>query len=221
VPVASIVSTVTSAIGDYGLYAVFLLMLIDAVFPAGSEIVMVYGGAIASGAIAGQSVSLFGVDLEPGLASYLAIVAAGTIGYLIGSMAGWWIGDRGGRPLLEQHGRWFHLDEGNLDRAERWFDRWQDWAVLVGRLTPVIRSFISIPAGIFGAPFRRYVVLTLIGSAIWCFAFAGAGWAAGASWESFHHGFRYADYVVGAFVVLALAAIVLKIVGHRRARTAG
>jgi membrane protein DedA with SNARE-associated domain len=220
VPVASIVSSVTSAIGDYGLYAVFLLMMIDAVFPAGSEIVMVYGGAIASGAIVGQSVSLLGVDLEPGLPSYLAIVAAGTIGYLVGSMAGWWIGDRGGRPLLEQHGRWFHLDEGNLDRAERWFDRWRDWAVLVGRLTPVIRSFISIPAGIFGTPFRRYVVLTLIGSAIWCFAFAGAGWAAGASWESFHQGFRFADYVVGAFVVLAAAAIVWKIVGNRGTRTA-
>ncbi len=216
-PVASIVSTVTSAIGDYGLYAVFLLMLIDAVFPAGSEIVMVYGGAIASGAIAGQSVSLFGVDLEPGLPSYLAIVAAGTIGYLVGSMAGWWIGERGGRPLLERHGRWFHLDERKLDRAERWFDRWQDWAVFVGRLTPVIRSFISIPAGIFGAPFRRYVVLTLIGSAIWCFAFAGAGWAAGASWESFHHGFRYADYVVGALAVVGVAAIVWRIVGRRRA----
>jgi membrane protein DedA with SNARE-associated domain len=154
------------------------------------------------------------------LPSYLAIVAAGTIGYLVGSMAGWWIGDRGGRPLLAQHGRWFHLDKGNLDRAERWFYRWEDWAVLVGRLTPVIRSFISIPAGIFGTPFRRYVVLTLIGSAIWCFAFAGAGWAAGASWESFHQGFRFADYVVGAFVVLAAAAIVWKIVGNRGTRTA-
>ena len=65
--------------------------------------------------------------------------------------------------------------------------------MLLGRLTPVVRSFVSIPAGIFEAPFRRYTVLTLIGSAIWCFVFAGAGWAAGASWESFHHAFRFAD----------------------------
>ena len=73
--------------------------------------------------------------------------------------------------------------------------------MLLGRLTPVVRSFVSIPAGIFEAPFRRYTVLTLIGSAIWCFVFAGIGWAAGASWESFHDAFRYADVVVGLAIV--------------------
>ena len=73
--------------------------------------------------------------------------------------------------------------------------------MLLGRLTPVVRSFVSIPAGIFEAPLRRYTVLTLIGSAIWCFVFAGIGWAAGASWESFHHAFRFADVVVGLAIV--------------------
>ena len=111
-PAASISSTLTQLVGDYGIYAVFLLMLIDAVFPAGSEIVMVYGGAIASGAIAGASVTLFGYTFAPGLSAYLAIVAAGTIGYLIGSVIGWEIGIRGGRPYLERHGRWLHLDDG-------------------------------------------------------------------------------------------------------------
>ena len=201
-PVAStITSTLTQIVGDYGLYAVFVLMLIDAVFPTGSEIVMVYGGAIASGAIAGASVTLFGYTFEPGLSAYLAIVAAGTIGYLIGSIMGWEIGVRGGRPYLERHGRWLHLDHAKLERAEAWFQRWEGWAVFLGRLTPVIRSFISIPAGIFEAPFRSYTVLTLLGSAIWCFAFAGAGWAAGASWESFHEAFRYADYAVAVALV--------------------
>ena len=151
-PVASITSSLTQLVGDYGIYAVFLLMLIDAVFPAGSEIVMVYGGAIASGAIAGASVTLFGYTFAPGLSAYLAIVIAGTVGYLIGSVIGWEIGIRGGRPYLERHGRWLHLDEAKLDRAEAWFLKWEDWAVLLGRLTPVVRSFISIPAGIFEAP---------------------------------------------------------------------
>ena len=118
VPLASVTSTLTELVGDYGLYAVFVLMLIDAVFPAGSEIVMVYGGAIASGAIAGVSVTLFGHELSSGLPAYLAIVAAGTVGYLIGSVIGWEIGSRGGRPYLERHGRWLHLDERRLDRAE-------------------------------------------------------------------------------------------------------
>ena len=216
-PVASLTSSLTQFVGDYGLYAVFLLMLIDAVFPAGSEIVMVYGGAIASGAIAGTSVTLFGYEFPSGLPAYLAIVIAGSVGYLIGSMIGWWIGDRGGRPYLERHGRWLHLDHGKLERAEAWFQKWEDWAVLVGRLTPVVRSFISIPAGIFEVPFRRYTVLTLIGSTIWCFVFAGIGWAAGASWESFHHAFRFADVAVAAVVVGAAAWLGWRFLRSRRA----
>jgi membrane protein DedA with SNARE-associated domain len=89
--------------------------------------------------------------------------------------------------------------------------------VLLGRLTPVVRSFVSIPAGIFRVPLPRYTVLTLIGSAVWCFAFAGAGWAAGASWESFHSGFRYADVAVAAFVLGAAGWLGWRLLRTRRA----
>jgi membrane protein DedA with SNARE-associated domain len=216
--VASFSSSLTSFVGDYGLYAVFLLMLIDAVFPAGSEIVMVYGGAIASGAIAGVTVTLFGHTFASGFPAYLAISLAGTIGYTIGALLGWEIGRRGGRPYLERHGRWLHLDAAKLARAEAWFDRFGSWAVFLGRITPVIRSFISIPAGIFRYPLGRYTVLTVIGSALWCFAFAGAGWAAGASWESFHHAFRFADLAVAAAVVFAAAWLGRRFLRIARAR---
>ena len=202
---SGITDSITTAIGNYGLYAVFLLMLIDAVFPAASEVVMVYAGAIASGAIAGQTVSLFGHTFPSGVPAYLAMAVAGTVGYLIGALLGWEIGRRGGRPYLERHGRWLHLDAAKLERAEAWFLRWEDWAVLLGRVTPVVRSFVSIPAGIFGAPLKRYTVLTLIGSALWCFVFAGIGWAAGASWESFHSAFRFADLAVALLVVGGVA----------------
>ena len=215
-PVASITDSITSLIGDYGLYAVFLLMLIDAVFPAASEVVMVYGGAIASGAIAGQSVTLFGYTFEAGLPAYLAIVIAGTVGYTIGAVVGWEIGRRGGRPYLERHGRWLHLDEPKLARAEAWFERWGSWAVFLGRITPVVRSFISIPAGIFRQPLGRYIALTFVGSTLWCIAFAGAGWAAGASWESFHEAFRYADVAVAAIVVAVAAWLVWHLLRRRR-----
>jgi len=217
VPAASITSSLTQFVGDYGLYAVFVLMMIDAVFPAGSEIVMLYGGAIASGAIAGSSVTLFGYQFSSGLPAYLAIVIAGSVGYLIGAVIGWRIGVRGGRPYLERHGRWLHLDEAKLNRAEAWFQRFGDWAVLFGRLTPVVRSFISIPAGIFEAPLRRYTVLTLIGSTVWCLVFAGIGWAAGASWESFHHAFRFADAAVAALVLGAAAWLAWHFLRGRRA----
>jgi membrane protein DedA with SNARE-associated domain len=205
VPVASI----TSYVGDHGIYAVFLLMLIDAVFPAASEAVMVYGGALASGAVAGH-VSLFGSRIGSAGSIYVAIAVAGTVGYLVGSLLGWGIGDYGGRPLLERHGRRFHLSSERLDRAERWFDRWGRWAVFLGRLTPVVRSFISIPAGVFRTPLPRYTVLTLAGSAVWCFSLAGIGWGIGRSYKSFDHAFRYADYAIVAVVVLGLAWLVLR-----------
>ena len=122
-PVAAlsdITQWITDLVGNHGLYAVFVLMLIDAVFPAASELVMVYAGAIASGAIAGQSVSLFGHDFESGLPAYLAMAIAGTLGYLVGAIGGWYAGDYLGRPWLERHGRWLHLSPEKLDRAERW-----------------------------------------------------------------------------------------------------
>ncbi len=198
---------ITDVVGNHGLYAVFVLMMIDAVFPAASELVMLYAGAIASGAIAGQSVSLFGHEFQSGFPAFVAMATAGTLGYLVGSIAGWGAGDYLGRPWLERHGRWVHLNEENLLRAERWFDRWEEWAVFLGRITPVMRSFISIPAGVFRARFGPYVWLTLLGSAIWCFAFAGAGWAAGANWESIDNGFHYVEYVIVGVVVVALAAL--------------
>jgi len=224
VPVASILSTLTehltNAIGDYGLYAVFLLMLIDAVFPAASEAVMVYAGAVAAGAFAGQDVTLFGREIEHGFPAYLAMALAGTLGYLVGAILGWWIGIAAGRPYLEQHGRWLHLSPAKLERAERWFDRWDDWAVLVGRVTPVARSFVSIPAGVFRMPLGRYTVLTLIGSALWCFPLAAVGWALGANWEEFHNAFGYVDVVVGALVAAAAVYLVVRYRRRRRARLA-
>ena len=212
----SLSTSLTNLIGDYVLYAVFALMLTDAVFPAASELVMVYGGALASGALAGQSATLFGYEFSSGLPAYFAIALAGAVGYTVGAFIGWEAGRRGGRPLLERRGRWLHLDAAKLDRAEVWFARWGDWAVLIGRVTPVVRSFISIPAGIFRAPLGRYVLLTAIGSAIWAFAFAGAGWAAGASWERLDHAFRFLDVAVAVVVVALASWLTLRFVRGRR-----
>jgi membrane protein DedA with SNARE-associated domain len=206
---------VTAVIGDHGLYAVFVLMLIDAVFPAASELVMLYSGALAAGAFS-SGVVLFGHELDSGLTAFLAMAVSGTIGYTVGAIVGWAIGIYGGRPFLERHGRWVHLGPHQLVRAERWFARWGDAAVFLGRITPVARSFISIPAGVFRALFLRYTILTLLGSALWCFAFAGAGWALGTRWESFHERFHYVDYAVAAGVVLLVAYLLVR---RRRSST--
>ena len=211
--VASVTSVITDRVieilGNHGLYAVFLLMLVDAVLPAFSELVMVYAGALAAGAFS-TSVVLFGHEFESGFGAWLAMVLAGTIGYTIGSILGWAIGVYGGRPFLERRGRWFHLSHERLERAERWFDRWGDWAVLIGRITPVARSFISIPAGVFRMPLGRYVVLTFIGSTLWCIAFAGAGYAAGTRWETFHEKFHYVDYAIAVLLVAGVAYLVIR-----------
>jgi len=215
--VGEITQAVTDAVGDYGLYAVFLLMLVDAVLPAASEIVMLYAGAVAAGAFAGQTVTLFGERIESTPWAYVAMAAAGTIGYLGGSILGWALGRYGGRPYLERHGRWLHVTPEKLDRAEAWFTRYGDAAVVVARVVPVVRSFISIPAGVAGMALPRYTLLSIPGSAVWCFAIAGAGVALGTGWERFHHGWRYADYAVLALLVAGVLFLVWR-ARQKRAR---
>jgi membrane protein DedA with SNARE-associated domain len=201
---ASLSSSLTTFIGDHGLYAVFVLMLLDSVLPAASELVMLYAGVLASGALPGQDIVLFGHRIDSHFWGYVAIATAGVAGQTVGSIIGWAIGLYGGRPLVERHGRWLHLGPDNLDRAERWFDRWGDWAVFLGRMTPVVRSFVSIPAGVARMPLGRFTLYSVLGTIPWCFGIAGAGWALGSSWETFHHDFRYVEVVVGVGILALL-----------------
>ena len=206
----------TAFLARHGLWAVFVLMAVDAVFPAASELVMVYGGALASGALAHQ-LDVFG-SRKSGTGAYLAIALAGTIGYLLGAIGGWAIGIYGGRPFVERRGRLLHLGPERLARAEQWFERWEAWAVFLGRLTPVVRSFVSIPAGVFRARLPQYTVLTALGSAIWCFALAGGGWGLGASYERFHERFSYVEYAVVAGILVLTAYWFVR---RRRSSTMG
>ena len=212
-----ITNAVTSAVGDYGLYAVFLLMFVDAVLPAASELVMLYAGAVAVGAFPGHQVTLFGEPIESTGWAYVAMALAGVLGYVLGSLLGWGIGYFGGRPFLERHGRWVHVTPDRLERAEAWFRRYGDAAVFFSRLVPVVRSFISIPAGIAEMPIVRYTILSFLGTLPWCFGLAGAGLALGSGWERFHESWRYADYAIVALVVAAIVYLAIRL-GRRRAR---
>jgi membrane protein DedA with SNARE-associated domain len=208
-----VTDAITAAIGDHGVYAVFLLMLVDAVLPAASELVMVYAGALAAGAFADEYVTLFGERIQSDIWAFVTMVAAGTLGYTLGAIGGWAIGLYGGRPYLDRHGRWLHLGPERLERAERWFERWGDATALIGRITPVARSFVSIPAGVFRMPLGRYTLLTFIGSTVWCLAFASIGWAVGSNWETFHENFHYVDYTV---LGLLLAGGIWLVIRRRR-----
>jgi membrane protein DedA with SNARE-associated domain len=207
---ASITGSVTSAIGDWGLYAVFLLMVLDAVFPAASELVMIYAGALAAGAFPGETVTLLGLKIHSPFWGFVAMVLAGAVGNTLGSFLGWGIGAYGGRPFLERSGRLLHVTPAKLARAERWFDRFGDAAVFLGRITPLVRSFISYPAGIVRMPLGRFTLLTFDGCLIWCGALAGAGWALGTSWHSLHDDFRYVDYAVVAVVAALAVSLVVR-----------
>lgn len=188
----------TNWIADHGLIAVFILMAVDAVLPAGGELVMLFAGALAAGAISGHS--------GPSLA---AVIAVGTLGYFVGSLIGWAIGRIGGRVFIERWGRWVHIGPDRFARAERWFERYGSAFVLFGRLTPLVRSFVSIPAGVLEFPFGRYAVLTFAASLVWCLGFGIAGHALGSNWDQVHHAFRYADYAAVVLVVIVAIAAVL------------
>jgi membrane protein DedA with SNARE-associated domain len=215
--IAGVSSSFTSAVASHGAYAVFGLMAIDALFPAASELVMLYAGAVAAGVFtAAHHVNLFGAQIGFGAPAYVTMALAGTLGYHAGALVGWGVGRYGGRPLLERRGRWLHITPERLDRAEAWFARWGSVGVLVGRITPVLRSFVSIPAGVFEMPLGPYVLFTLIGSAIWAFAFAGVGWALGSSYERFNHDFAYVEYAIVAGVLLAAAYLVYRWINAAR-----
>jgi membrane protein DedA with SNARE-associated domain len=213
---ASVSTSITQFVGDRGLYAVFVLLLIDAVFPAGSELVMVYAGALAAGTFAGQDVAILGTTLHSGAAAFAAVVVVGAVGYLCGAVLGWWIGVTAGRPFVERHGRVFHLRPRSLERADAWFARYGNRAVFWGRLVPVVRSFISIPAGFERMPLRPYSILTLLGSLIWCLVFAAIGWIVGSSYESFN---RWNEYLSIAIVVAVIGGAVVLLL-RRRTRQA-
>lgn len=199
----------TAFIGNHGVAAVLLLMAVAAVLPAASELTMLYGGALASGALAGH-IGIFGHRFGSGLPAYLAVVVAGLAGNALGSIGGWAIGFYGGRSLLERHGRLLHVTPARVDRSERWFGRFGSVAVPLGFATPVIRSFVAIPAGFSEVPLPRFIPLAASGILAFCAALAGIGWAVGASWHTARHDVDYVEYAVVAGIVLLAAYLMLR-----------
>lgn len=195
-------------IATYGYIAVFLLMLAEsACIPVPSELIMTFGGAIAAGAIPGTSLSLAGV------------IAAGLAGNVAGSYVAWAVGRYGGQPALRRWGHRLWIREHELDRATRWFDRHGARAVLLGRLLPVVRTFISLPAGIAGMAPARFGIYTTIGCVPWTAALAAAGYAVGTNWQSIANGFHAPTYIIAALIVVAVAIAGLRYVRKRRAET--
>ncbi len=204
----SVVNTTWHLVRDGGLPAVFLLMALgSACIPIPSEVVMLFAGfAVADPGGSGAHHHL----------TMTGIVLAGLLGTLVGSWVAYAIG-RGGRlELMERHGHLIHMGPAQVERADRWFARYGEMTVLFGRVIPLVRAFVSLPAGVAKMPLPRFTVLTLIGSIPWVLALALAGHALGGDWTSVRKGFEYADYVILALVIVGIGYGIVR----RRARAA-
>jgi len=194
-------------ISQYGYLAVFLLMLAEsACIPIPSEVIMMFGGALAAGAVAGAHPLLIG------------IVAAGVLGNVAGSYISWAVGKYAGQAAIRRWGRRIGIREHEIDRASAWFERHGPVAVLLGRIVPVIRTFISLPAGFADMPAGSFGLFTTLGCVPWTSALAIAGYALGANWQNVANDFHGPTYVIAGIVVVGLVAAV--IMGRRRRRAA-
>jgi membrane protein DedA with SNARE-associated domain len=195
-------------ITSYGYAAIFLLMVAEsACIPVPSELIMTLGGALAAGAVPGSHLNLVGV------------IAAGVAGNVAGSYIAWAVGRYGGQAALRRWGSRVWLREHDLDRATAWFGRHGQKAVLIGRLLPVVRTFISLPAGVARMDAARFGIYTTIGCIPWTAALAAAGYAVGARWQSVVSGFRTPTYIIAAALLVAIAIVVWR--HYRRAARAG
>lgn len=195
---------VTGLISATGYWGVMLLMAIEsACIPLPSEIIMPF---------AGYGVSMGKLNL------YLA-ATAGALGCNLGSLVAYWVGAHGGRPMVERYGRYVLMSHRDLDRVDAYFKKYGDITVLLGRLLPVVRTFIALPAGIARMPQLRFHIYTFIGSWPWCFALAYLGMKAGESWNSpdskLKHILHKAD---AAIIVLLLAGIAWFVWSHLKHR---
>ncbi|MHB1808196.1 MAG: DedA family protein [Solirubrobacteraceae bacterium] len=202
----SIVNEVAHLVRTGGLPWIFLLMAISsACVPIPSEAVMLFAGFVV--ADPAQSASSHHLTI-------VGIVLVGVAGTLVGSWVAYAVG-RGGRlELLERHGakrKWIPAHTAaQIGRADRWFRRYGEGVVLFGRLVPLVRAFVSLPAGVAKMPIVRFTVLTLIGAIPWTIGLAVAGDAVGAEWTHIRSAFDYVDYVVVALIVLGVAYLAVR-----------
>ena len=142
--------------------------------------------------------------------------AYGALGNTIGSALAYGIGMWGGRPFLEKYGRYILISRHDLDLADRWFYRWGSWSVFVSRLMPVVRTFISLPAGVAKMPFLKFLFYTFIGSFIWSVGLAYGGYLLGEHWEQIRAIMRPFDPFIIAVVVIFIALYIYRHIRHAK-----
>jgi membrane protein DedA with SNARE-associated domain len=198
----SLVNVAWHFVRDVGLPAVFLLMVAEsACIPIPSEATMLFAGfAVADpgGSNAHHHLTMLG------------IVTAGVLGNLLGSWIAYGVGRAGRLELVERHGRWLHIKPSHIAWADRWFARYGAPAVFFSRMLPIVRTFISLPAGVAKMPFGRFTAFTLAGCIPWVLGLAIAGREVGSEWTSVRKGFEYVDYAILALLVVGIIYAVVR-----------
>src|SRR5947208_13180735 len=192
----------SNAVGSLGLAGIFLLMVPEsACIPIPSEATMIFAG----------------VNVSHGKYSLLAAVLVGVVANVVGSWIAYAVGYYGRLELVERHGNKLHIKQRDLERAERWFERWGSWAVFFSRMLPIVRTFISLPAGAARMPFWRFTLFTFLGCVPWVFFLAFVGKQVGDNWTKWKDSLHYVDYAMAALIVVA---IVVWFVRRRRRSSA-
>jgi membrane protein DedA with SNARE-associated domain len=192
----------TRVVGDLGLPGIFLLMVPEsACIPIPSEATMLFAG----------------FNVSEGKYTLIEAVAVGAVANLIGSWIAYAVGYYGRLELLERH-KVFHVKPEHLAITERWFERWGGWAVFFSRMLPIVRTFISLPAGVARMPFWRFSILTLLGCIPWILMLTLVGKAARDNWDTWKDRLHYVDYGVAVLIVLGAGWLFLRWRRGRRAR---
>ncbi len=184
----------TNLVSSFGYVAIFLLSIAQSCcVPTSSELTMGFAGALAA----------------TGHLNLVAAILVGASGEVIGAYLAWLIGRTAGRSIVDRYGKYVLLTHHDLDKAEAWYDHHPRWGVFGGRLVPVIRNFVALPAGVAEVPAVRFGLLTALGSLLWDGAMAGIGYGVGSRWHAIMHLFSDAGYVLAALAVIAVVALVV------------
>jgi len=198
---AALAAFIIGVISTLGYGGIVLLMAIEsACIPLPSEIVMPFSGYL-----------VYRGDLQ-----LWAVALAGAVGCVLGSMAAYWLGAWGGRPLVMKYGRYVLISHHDLELTDRWFTRHGDVTILVGRLLPVVRTFIAFPAGVARMAMGKFLAYTFLGSLIWCWVLAWIGERLGEHWDSLGAYFHRFDALIGAAILATAAWWVWRHIRHLR-----
>jgi len=191
--IEAIIHFVTGTISQIGYFGVFVLMIFEsACVPIPSEIIMPFSGFL---------VSL-------GKFNLIWVTIAGALGNLAGAVITYTIGYYGGRPFVLKYGKYFFIKEKEVHHAEKFFEKWGDFAVFIARNLPVIRTFISLPAGVAEMNFPKFALYSFVGSIPWCFALTYIGFMLGANWMIIRKYGDILDIIVGIGVIIFLGKLV-------------